>query len=86
LQAEKEVRVGNFYWKKGSFRAAARRYEEATRWNPGLLEAYLKLGEAREKLRDSKGAREAYQKYLELDPKAKNAEEIRKRLAKLPKS
>jgi hypothetical protein len=36
-----------------------------------------------EKLHDSKAAREAYGKYLELAGDAKNASEIRKRLEKL---
>jgi len=81
LEADKELRVGNFYFKKGSYRAAALRFEEATRWNPGLAEAWLRLGEAREKLGDSKGARQAYEKFLSLAPKHKRAAEIRKKLA-----
>lgn len=81
LQAEKELKVGNFYFKKGSFRAAASRFREATRWNPGLAEAWLRLGEAQEKLGEQKAAREAFQKFLELAPKHKRAAEIRKKLA-----
>ncbi len=80
LQAEKEIKVGSYYLKKGSYRAAARRFREATRWNPGSAEAWLKLGEAQEKLKDKDAAREAYAKYLELKPDAKNAAEIRKKL------
>ncbi len=81
LQAEKEFKVGNFYFKKGSYKAAALRFREATKWNPGFAEAWLKLGETQEKLNDEKAAREAYQKYLELAPKDKRAAEIRKKLA-----
>ena len=67
LQAQKEIGVGNQYYKKGSYRAAAGRYEEATKWNSGDPEAWLKLGEAQEKLRDMKAANGGlYQKYLEL--------------------
>src|ERR1039458_1304928 len=33
LQAQKEINVGNQYFKKGSYRAAAGRFEEATKWN-----------------------------------------------------
>ena len=82
LQAEKEVRIGAYYFKKGSFRAAAQRFREAARWDPGHAEAWLRLGEAREKLQDRAAAREAYSKYLELKPDAKNAAEIRKKLAR----
>jgi tetratricopeptide (TPR) repeat protein len=83
LQAEKEVTVGNFYMKKGSYTAAVARFTEATRWNPTLAEAYLRLGEAEEKFKDPKAAKEAYSKYLQLAPDAKNAAEIKKKLSKL---
>ena len=83
LQAKKEIGIGNEYYKKGSYRAAAGRYTEATKWNSGEPEAWLRLGEAQEKLKDKKAAREAYGKYLELAADAKNADEIRKKLEKL---
>jgi tetratricopeptide (TPR) repeat protein len=83
LQAEKEVTVGNYYYKKGSYRAAVNRYREATKWNQGYGEAWLRLGEAAEKEKDSKTAKEAFAKYLEISPDAKEAAEVRKKLAKL---
>jgi tetratricopeptide (TPR) repeat protein len=83
LQAEKDVRIGNYYFKKGSYRAAALRFRRATKWNEGYAEAWLRLGEAEEKQKDGKAAHEAYAKYLELSPEAKNAPEIRKKLEKL---
>jgi tetratricopeptide (TPR) repeat protein len=83
LQAEKEVTVGNYYFKKGSYRAAANRFREATKWNQGYGEAWLRLGEAAEKEKDIKTAKEAFAKYLEISPDAKDATEVRKKLAKL---
>jgi tetratricopeptide (TPR) repeat protein len=83
LQAEKEMKAGDFYFKKGKYRAAGNRYLEATRWNNNLAEAYLKLGEAEEKEHDKRAAKEAYQRYLALAPDARNAAEIKKKLAKL---
>lgn len=83
LQAEKEITVGIFYMKKGSYGAAVARFTEATKWNPTLAEAYLRLGEAQEKFKDNKAAKDAYSKYLELAPDAKNASEIKKKMAKL---
>ncbi|MFN0104631.1 MAG: tetratricopeptide repeat protein [Bryobacteraceae bacterium] len=80
LQAEKEVRTGNFYAKKGNHKAASVRYREATKWNPALAEAWLRLGESLEKRKDGKGAKEAFAKYLELAPDAKNAAAIKKKL------
>lgn len=82
LQAEKELKVGNFYFKKGNYRAAAARFEEATRWNPGYAEAYLRLGEAREKLKDTAGAQKAFEKFLELEPDGRRAAEVRKKLGR----
>jgi tetratricopeptide (TPR) repeat protein len=83
LQANKELQVGNEYWKKHSYKAAAGRYREATKWNPNLSEAWLRLGEAEEKRKNSKDAKDAYAKYLELQPQAKDAAEIRKKIASL---
>ena len=80
LQAEKEVRTGNFYAKKGNYKAASIRFREATKWNPALAEAWLRLGEALEKRKDKKGAQEAFAKYLELAPDARNAALIKKKL------
>jgi len=86
LQAQKEVETGNYYYKKGSFKAAAGRFREATRWNEGYGEAWLRLGEAEEKLKDARAARDAYAKYLEIESDAKNAAEIRKKVEKLSRS
>jgi len=83
LQAEKELQIGVFYMKKGSYAAAVKRFTEATRWNPNMADAYLKLGEAAEKFKDPKAAKEAYSKYVELAPEAKNAPAIKKKLSKM---
>jgi len=83
LQANKELQVGNEYLKKHSYKAAAGRFREATRWNPNLAEAWLRLGEAEEKRKNRKDAKEAYAKYLELQPEAKDAAEIRKKMTSL---
>lgn len=83
LQASKELKVGNYYFKMGKFRAAALRFQEATKWDNNNAEAYLRLGEAKEKQRDKKGAAAAYAKYLEIASDGKEAPEVRKRLQKL---
>jgi tetratricopeptide (TPR) repeat protein len=83
LQANKELQVGVEYFKKHSYKAAAGRFREATRWNPNLAEAWLRLGEAEEKRKNRPDAKDAYAKYLELQPDAKDAAEIRKKIASL---
>ena len=85
LEASRNVTAGNFYFKKGNYRAASRRYSEASKWDPSSGEALLKLAEADEKLRDFAGAREAYTKYLAM-PDIKDADAVKKKLARLPAS
>ena len=80
LQAAKEIRIGNYYFKKHSYRAAAGRFEEATKWDPNDAEAWLRLGDAQMKAGKAKEAREAWAKYLELKPDGKEAETVRKQL------
>lgn len=81
LQATKETKAGEFYYKKGNYKAAARRFREATKWDPTSAEGFLKLAQAEEKRKDDKAAKEAYEKYLQLAPDAKDADSIRKKLA-----
>jgi len=83
LQANKCLRIGMQYFKKGSYKGAAGRFREATKWNPNLVEAWLRLGEAEEKRKNWQDAKEAYAKYLELQPEARDAAEIRKKIAGL---
>ncbi len=81
LEAEKDIKIGQYYYKKGNYKAAASRFKEATLWNPTAAEAFLRLGESQEKLKDKKAADEAYTKYLSLAPDAKDAEAIKKKIA-----
>jgi len=80
LQSQKSIGVGDLYYKNGKYQGAAYRYKDATLWNDGNAEAWLKLGKVEEKLKDQKAAKEAYAKYLELSPDAKDAPGIRKKL------
>ena len=86
LEASRNIVAGNFYYKKGNYRAASRRYLEASKWDPTSAEAMLRLGEADEKLRDFPAAREAYEKYVAMATDAKEIESVKKKLASLPKS
>lgn len=81
LQSQKEVKIGNFYMKKGSWRAAAGRFLEATLWDPTNAEAFYRLGEAHEKMGDKKGYTQAWEKFLELAPEDKRAAALKKKLS-----
>jgi tetratricopeptide (TPR) repeat protein len=86
IQAQKDLKIGNFYWKKGNHRAAAARYLEATRWDPSFGEAYWKLAEAREKLNQPAEALDAYRKYLSVETDAKKKDEAQQRITGLEKA
>lgn len=82
LQAAKEIKIGLFYMKKGSWRAAAGRFEEASLWDPTSADALFYLGEARERMGNHKAKRTAWEKFLELAPEDKRAPDVKKKLAK----
>ena len=81
LEAQKDLQVGNYYFKKGNYKGALNRFREATLWNPTFAEAFLRLGDTEEKMKDRQAARDAYSKYLELAPDGKSADLVRKKLA-----
>lgn len=83
IQAEHEFKVGNFYFKKGNYRAAIFRFQEAIRWNPSYAEAYRKLGEAYEKSGQLEEAREAYKKFLEVSSDKDEIEDVQGKLERL---
>jgi tetratricopeptide (TPR) repeat protein len=81
LEADKDLKVGLYYFKKGNYKAAMSRFREATLWNPTFAEAFLRLGESAEKLKDKKAAHEAYEKFVALAPDDKQAGAVKKKLA-----
>jgi len=83
LQSQKSVEVGDHYMRNGKLQGAIYRYQDATLWNDSNAEAWLKLGKAEEKMKDTKAAKDAYTKYLALSPDAKDAGAIRKKVASL---
>lgn len=83
LQAQKEFTTGAYHYKTGKYKAAAYRFREATRWDPSNAEAFFRLGQAADKMKDKVTAKAAYAKYLELSPDGKEAAAVKKRLAGL---
>ncbi len=84
LEAERNIRVGNFYMHQGKtngYRAAAGRFEDATKYNPKNAEAFFKLGEAEEKLKNKTRARAAFTKVTQIAPDTKLGKEAKKKLA-----
>lgn len=73
----KSVEIGNFYLKRKKYRAAVSRFEEAAQTRPDYAPAYLGLGKAYEQMGSRKQALDAYQKYLDLLPSDKDAEDAK---------
>jgi tetratricopeptide (TPR) repeat protein len=83
LRAEKDINVGKYYMNKGDVDAAIDRFQDAAEAKPGYAIPFRYLGEAYEKKGQKKPAVKAYQRYLDLYPKAEDGDKIRKKIEKL---
>ena len=84
LESERNLKIGNFYMHQGTprgYRAAVGRYSDATKYNPTSPEAFFKLGEAEEKLKNKDAARSAFQRVVKVAPDSKLAREAKKKLS-----
>jgi tetratricopeptide (TPR) repeat protein len=82
-KAEKDVEVGDFYFKRKNYRAALDRYHEALYYKDNDAVATFKVAICEEKLGDTDEARSAYEKYLKILPEGSFAEEAHRALDRL---
>ena len=75
--AWKSVEIGDYYVRRKAYRAALSRYQEALQVDPYYPQTYLGLGRVYDRLGLRQKALENYNKYLDLLPSAKDAEEAR---------
>ncbi len=87
-RAMKDVEVGDFYFKRGNYFAAASRYAGALHWKPNDAIATYRLAQSQEKLGRFADALKNYQGYLKILPHGDLAEDARQGItrmaAKLP--
>jgi tetratricopeptide (TPR) repeat protein len=83
LHAQRSIDIGTFYLKKGIYDAAIERFVDATNYQPTLAMPWKLLGEAYEKKREYSKALEAYNKYLQILPRAADALKIKKNISDL---
>ncbi|HUI42735.1 MAG TPA: tetratricopeptide repeat protein [Terriglobia bacterium] len=71
------VEIGNFYLRRKKYHGALSRFQEAAHTDPEYAPAYLGLGKVYEKLGMDARALSAYQKYLDLLPSDKDADDAK---------
>lgn len=69
--------------KAGDLRGAAASLEAACDSDPGLAAAFYNLGRVKEAIGDRSGAAKALTAYLQLSPRATDAEDVKARIARL---
>ena len=82
-KADKNIEIGDYYFKQGNYRAAESRYREALEWKPGDAIATFKLGEVMEKIGNLVQARQNYQAYLKILPDGPFSKDAKKALARI---
>jgi tetratricopeptide (TPR) repeat protein len=82
-RADKDVEVGDFYYKRKNYRAAEDRFREALVFQSNHAEATYRLADVLEKEDKRDEAAEYYAGYLKILPHGARAEESKKALARL---
>jgi tetratricopeptide (TPR) repeat protein len=82
-KAEKDVEVGDFYFKRKNYRAALDRYQEALYYKNNDAVATFRQAVCQEKLGEGDDARKSYTAYLTILPEGPFAAEAKDALARL---
>jgi tetratricopeptide (TPR) repeat protein len=82
-KANKDVEIGDFYFKRKNYRAALERYREALFYKSGDAIANFRMAECMAKMGDTEGAVEHYQEYLKILPHGQFSAEAQKALQRL---
>jgi tetratricopeptide (TPR) repeat protein len=82
-KAEKDVEVGDFYFKRCNYRAAADRYREALDYKPNDATATFGLATALERQGNKRDAVTNYASYLKILPNGPRADEARRAVERL---
>jgi tetratricopeptide (TPR) repeat protein len=82
-KAAKDLEIGDFYFKRGNYRAAEDRYREALHYKENDAVATLRLAESLEKVGALDDARSEYESYLKILPHGPESERVQKALDKL---
>ena len=84
-KAQKDIEVGDYYYKRGNYKGAFMRYDDALKWQDNNAEAMWKAGDSAEKLKMPDAAARYYAGYLKTLPNGDHAAQARQRLQALSK-
>ena len=84
-KALKHIEVGDFYFKRGNYRAAQSRYRDALKWKSNDALATYRLAESLDKLQEWSEARKYYETYLKILPNGELAQQAKDAIERLGK-
>ncbi len=82
-QAREHLEVGNFYFRRGNYKAAADRYREAVKYGPKNAEAYERLIRSLERMDDFEGALKVCDDFIQVNPDSAKVQEFEKKADEL---
>jgi tetratricopeptide (TPR) repeat protein len=82
-KANKDIQVGDFYFRRRNYKGALDRYKEALYYKQNDAVATFRLAECYEKLGDKDEARKYFEEYLKILPEGPLAKEAHTALQKL---
>ena len=85
LEAEKSLKIGDYYLKSKNYNAAIQRYMEALQYQPNLYDAWDALARAYEKMGDRDKAIRVCKEFLEKYPDSSREKDFREKLSRLEK-
>lgn len=83
--SKRNVEIGDYYFKKDSYAAAAERYRQAIRHKPEWFEGYEKLAKTQAKMKDWAGAIQTYRQFIALNPDSSRKGDVEDRIKDLEK-
>ena len=85
IEAERNIRIGDFYFKRKNYKAAQERYRNALKYSPGRPGPYTKLIRVLERMEEFGEALEVCREFIKINPQAAKVNRFRSRVKKLEK-
>ena len=84
-EAEKSLKIGDFYFKKKNYEAAIQRYLEAIQYQPTLVAGYEALGRAYERNGEGEKAATVYKDFIQKNPSSPRVTDFQSKIQRLTK-